>query len=239
MLLIVAYQMIGCLLQLLTRNLAVGLSLTGIIVSPAFGYAGVGFPGARHGVVSARLGRDPAAALVYPDPVRPGRARGAAALHGGAVRVSSAALPSSLWSWCGCASARWPARGFAAPEEAGAAGPPAGPASRGAFVAEWRRVARRSRRLSACSFSPRCSTRCSIRSPTLASLFATFPIAVVDQDNTELSRGADPGARARTATSRSLCAPRALPRRRTPSSRAAPLASSAFRPTRSRTFSRA
>ena len=43
-LLIVAYQMIGCLLQLLTRNMALGLSLTGIIVSPAFGYAGVGFP---------------------------------------------------------------------------------------------------------------------------------------------------------------------------------------------------
>ena len=43
-LLIVAYQLIGCLMQLLARNMAVGLSLTGIIVSPAFGYAGVGFP---------------------------------------------------------------------------------------------------------------------------------------------------------------------------------------------------
>ena len=43
-LLIIAYQMIGCLMQLLARNMAVGLSLTGIIVSPAFGYAGVGFP---------------------------------------------------------------------------------------------------------------------------------------------------------------------------------------------------
>jgi ABC-2 type transport system permease protein len=43
-LLIVAYQMIGALMQLLARNMAVGLSLTGIIVSPAFGYAGVGFP---------------------------------------------------------------------------------------------------------------------------------------------------------------------------------------------------
>ena len=43
-LLIVAYQLIGCLMQLLARNMAVGLSLTGLIVSPAFGYAGVGFP---------------------------------------------------------------------------------------------------------------------------------------------------------------------------------------------------
>jgi ABC-2 type transport system permease protein len=36
--------MVGCLMQLLTLNLALGLSLTAIIVSPAFGYAGVGFP---------------------------------------------------------------------------------------------------------------------------------------------------------------------------------------------------
>src|SRR5262249_1995291 len=43
-LLIAAYQMIGALMPLLTRNMALGLSLTGIIVSPAFGYAGVGFP---------------------------------------------------------------------------------------------------------------------------------------------------------------------------------------------------
>ena len=50
MLLIVAYQMIGCLMQLLARNMALGLSLTGIIVSPAFGYAGVGFPVHRHAV---------------------------------------------------------------------------------------------------------------------------------------------------------------------------------------------
>jgi ABC-2 type transport system permease protein len=42
--LIVAYQMVGCLMQLLVRNLALGLSLTAIVVSPAFGYAGVGFP---------------------------------------------------------------------------------------------------------------------------------------------------------------------------------------------------
>src|SRR5215468_10828550 len=31
-------------MQLLVRDLATGLGLTGLIVSPAFGYAGVGFP---------------------------------------------------------------------------------------------------------------------------------------------------------------------------------------------------
>jgi ABC-2 type transport system permease protein len=43
-LLIVAYLAVGALLQLLLRDLATGLGLTGLIVSPAFGYAGVGFP---------------------------------------------------------------------------------------------------------------------------------------------------------------------------------------------------
>ena len=43
-LLIGAYQGLASLLVLLVRDLPLGLSLTGIMVSPAFGYAGVGFP---------------------------------------------------------------------------------------------------------------------------------------------------------------------------------------------------
>jgi ABC-2 type transport system permease protein len=43
-LLIIAYLSLGALLQLLTRDLATGLGLAGLIASPAFGYAGVGFP---------------------------------------------------------------------------------------------------------------------------------------------------------------------------------------------------
>ena len=43
-------------MQLLVRNMAVGLSLTGIIVSPAFGFAGVGFP-----VLACRTFRAPGA----------------------------------------------------------------------------------------------------------------------------------------------------------------------------------
>src|SRR5262249_29674141 len=41
---LISYLAIGALLQLLVRDLATGLGLTGIVVSPAFGYAGVGFP---------------------------------------------------------------------------------------------------------------------------------------------------------------------------------------------------
>jgi len=41
---VTGYLALGALLQLLTRNLLTGLSATGLIASPAFGYAGVGFP---------------------------------------------------------------------------------------------------------------------------------------------------------------------------------------------------
>src|SRR5215510_1388488 len=43
-LLIAAYLGFAALLALLARNMALGLSLTGIFCSPAFGFAGVGFP---------------------------------------------------------------------------------------------------------------------------------------------------------------------------------------------------
>jgi ABC-2 type transport system permease protein len=43
-LLIIAHLSLGALLQLLTGDLATGLGLAGLIASPAFGYAGVGFP---------------------------------------------------------------------------------------------------------------------------------------------------------------------------------------------------
>src|SRR5262249_13321280 len=44
MLLIISYLAVGALMQLLARDLVTGLSFTGLFVSPAFGYAGVGFP---------------------------------------------------------------------------------------------------------------------------------------------------------------------------------------------------
>jgi ABC-2 type transport system permease protein len=44
MLLIASYLTLGALFQTLTKDLASGLSMTGIFCSPAFGFAGVGFP---------------------------------------------------------------------------------------------------------------------------------------------------------------------------------------------------
>ncbi|WP_256438175.1 ABC transporter permease [Tardiphaga alba] len=42
--LIVSYLALGAAVQLLVRNLSVGLSLSAIICSPAFGFVGIGFP---------------------------------------------------------------------------------------------------------------------------------------------------------------------------------------------------
>src|SRR5262249_6462416 len=43
-LLVISYLALGALLQLLVRDLATGLGMTGLVVSPAFGFLGVGFP---------------------------------------------------------------------------------------------------------------------------------------------------------------------------------------------------
>jgi ABC-2 type transport system permease protein len=43
-LMVIAYLALGALVQLLVRDLPTGLGLSGLIVSPAFGFAGVGFP---------------------------------------------------------------------------------------------------------------------------------------------------------------------------------------------------
>lgn len=43
-LMVIGYLALGALVQLFMRDLPTGLGLTGLIVSPAFGFAGVGFP---------------------------------------------------------------------------------------------------------------------------------------------------------------------------------------------------
>ena len=82
--------------------------------------------------------------------------------------------------------------GLMLPEEDETAIAPATPGVAGAFVAEWRRALGDRGVFSLFMLAP-CSTRSSIRSPISARSCARFPIAVVDQDHSELGRGADPG----------------------------------------------
>ena len=171
MLLIVAYQMIGCLMQLLTRNMALGLSLTGIIVSPAFGYAGVGFPVIAMGWFPRAWG-----AILplrwYIQILFDQASRGAPLRHTAEPFACLCAITAILLAlvWLRC---RALARTGYAGRMSRRRRPPRRPASAAAFLAEWRRVLGDRGVLGLFILAP-CSTRSSIRSPTSASLFATF-----------------------------------------------------------------
>ena len=184
-LLIVAYQMIGCLLQLLTRNLALGLSLTGIIVSPAFGYAGVGFPVIAMGWFPRAWG-----AILplrwYLQILFDQASRGAPLSQSAAPFASLCAITATLMAlvWLRC---RVLARtGFAAPVEQETRVDP-GTGVAGTFVAEWRRVLGDKGVLGLFILAPMLYA-VFYPQPYLGQLVRHIPIAVVDQDNTPLSR---------------------------------------------------
>src|SRR5690242_9279151 len=138
-LLIVAYQMIGCLMQLLARNLAGGLSLTGIIVSPAFGYAGVGFPVLAMGAFPRAWGA--ILPLRWYIQILFDQATRGAALHVTAEPFAilcgiTGVLAMLVWLGFHLLVRHGPL----APAKAEPALPPAASGIAGAFAAEWRRV---------------------------------------------------------------------------------------------------
>ena len=141
-----AYLSLGALLQLLVRNLAFGLSLTGIVCSPAFGFAGVGFPVLAMGASPAAGARCCRCA---------GTSRSCSTRRRAACRPQTRSRPSS-------SSAGWPsstsalpgsrlravARRPAATAEPRCPRPPAGRSGvAGAFADEYAPRARRPRRL--------------------------------------------------------------------------------------------
>ena len=131
--------MIGCLMQLLTRNMALGLSLTGIIVSPAFGYAGVGFP-----VLAMQAFPRAWGAILplrwYIQILFDQASRGAALRFTAEpfAILCGITIVLALLVWLRFRSLV--RRGLAVPEEAEPALGAAAPGVAGAFVAEWRRV---------------------------------------------------------------------------------------------------
>lgn len=183
----IAYQLIGCLMQLLTRNLASGLSLTGIIVSPAFGFVGVGFP---------VLGMEPLPRVIgamlplrwYLQILFDQASRG--------TPLRQTALPFAIL--CGLtavfAALVWwrfrvlVHRGLAVP--AAAESPINLPRTgvAGAFRAEWWRVLSDRSVLGLFVLAP-VIYAFYYPLPYLGQIVRNVPIAVVDQDGTELSRG--------------------------------------------------
>src|SRR5262249_19265345 len=187
-LLIIAYLALGALLQLLAGDLATGLGLSGIIVSPAFGYAGVGFPilgmNAFAQIWSAILPLrwymavllgQAARGLPLPDSARPFAVLAGLAL----VYVVLALLRMSALHRQQRFAAAVP------PEAEEIAVSPRGVG--GAFVAEWRRILGTRAAFSLLFLGP-LLYGIYYPQPYLNQILRKLPIAVVDNDLTELSR---------------------------------------------------
>jgi ABC-2 type transport system permease protein len=186
-LLIVAYQMIGCLMQLLTRNLALGLSLTAIIVSPAFGYAGVGFPVIAMGWFPRAWGS--LLPLRWYMQILFDQASRGAPLHDTAAPFAFlCALTIGLATLVWLRFRALARQDFRTPFDADAQERPARFGIAGAFQAEWRRVLSDRGVLGLFVLGP-LFYAFFYPQPYLGQIVRNVPIAVVDQDNTELSRG--------------------------------------------------
>jgi ABC-2 type transport system permease protein len=187
-LLIIAYLSLGALLQLLARDLASGLGLAGLIASPAFGYAGVGFPAIGMNTfaqvwsailplrwyMAVLLGQAARGLPVTESAVPFAALATLALLFAGLAWLRMASLTRSGW--------------FAIPRPAEPAG--SGPAPRGvggAFTAEWRRVLGTRSAFSVLFLAP-LIYGIYYPQPYLNQILRKLPIAVVDNDLSELSR---------------------------------------------------
>jgi len=187
-LLIIAYLSVGALLQLMVGDLPTGLGLAGLFASPAFGYAGVGFP---------TVGMN-AFAQVW-SAILPLRWY-MAVLLGQAARglpVSESALPFAALAGLTIIFAGLALLRMASLKRKGrfeTARPAEQPESYrtprgigGAFMAEWRRVLGTRSAFSALFLAP---LVCGIYypQPYLNQILRKLPIAVVDNDLSDLSR---------------------------------------------------
>src|SRR5262249_4500950 len=136
---LISYMALGALFQLLVRDLATGLGLTGLLVSPAFGYAGVGFPLlAMNAFASAWSAILP---LRWYMAVLLGQAAPGLPLLDSARAFARLAAVAAIYSLLACLRLRSLAKSTVALPTAPPL--PASEAPRGlggAFVAEWRRV---------------------------------------------------------------------------------------------------
>jgi ABC-2 type transport system permease protein len=187
-LLIVAHLSLGALLQLVAGELATGLGLAGLFVSPAFGYAGVGFP--TIGMNAFAQVWSTILPLRWYMAVLLGQAARGLPVSESAVPFAALAGLTLLYTglaWLRMASLTRKGR-F---ETANPPDPPEiGEASRGiggAFTAEWRRVLGTKSAFSVLVLAP-LVYGVYYPQPYLNQILRKLPIAVVDNDLSDLSR---------------------------------------------------
>jgi ABC-2 type transport system permease protein len=179
-----AYLSVGALFQLLVRNLAFGLSLTGIFCSPAFGFVGVGFPLlAMSGF--ARSWGDLLPLRWYMQILSDQAARGVPAEHSVEPFAVLAGL-AMIYFALAALRLRSIAR-KALPGDEHDAEPPVRPGVVGAFVAEYGRALRERGAFSLIVLAP-VIYGAFYPQPYLGQLVRAIPIAVVDDDSSEVSR---------------------------------------------------
>jgi ABC-2 type transport system permease protein len=187
-LLIVAYLSLGALLQLLAGDLATGLGLAGLFVSPAFGYAGVGFPTVGMNAfaqvwsailplrwyMAVLLGQAARGLPVSESAVPFAALAGLTVLYAGLALLRMSSLKRN---------GRFEIAGLSEPTEIG--GTPRGIG--GAFTAEWRRVLGTRSAFSLLFLAP-LVYGLYYPQPYLNQILRKLPIAVVDNDLSDLSR---------------------------------------------------
>src|SRR5262244_206414 len=187
MLLIVGYLALGALMQLLVRDLATGLGLTGLIVSPAFGYVGVGFP--ILGMNAFALFWGAMLPLRWYMAVLLGQAARGLPLYDSARPFAVLAALAALYTLLAFLRLRAIAasmpRTTPEAEPAAASIPPRGVGE--AFVGEWRRVLAIRGAFMLLVVGP-LVYGLYYPQPYLNQILRKIPIAVVDNDLSELSR---------------------------------------------------
>jgi ABC-2 type transport system permease protein len=186
-LLIIGYLALGALLQLLVRDLATGLGLTGLVVSPAFGYVGVGFP--TLGMNAFAQTWSALLPLRWYMAVLMGQAARGLPLSDSARPFAALAALTTLYTLLAFlrlrAIARSTLRTAPAPEPAPSVAAP--PGVGGAFAAEWQRVLRTRGAFIMLVLAP-LVYGFYYPQPYLNQILRKIPIAVVDNDLSELSR---------------------------------------------------
>jgi ABC-2 type transport system permease protein len=183
---LISYLAIGALLQLLVRDLATGLGLTGIVVSPAFGYAGVGFPLLGMNAFASAWGA--ILPLRWYMALLLGQAARGLPLSDSAPAFAALAALATLYTLLAFLRLRSVAK--STDRAVGASPLPAVAVPRGAggaFVAEWRRVLALRGAFILLVLGP-VVYGIYYPQPYLNQILRKIPIAVVDSDQSELSR---------------------------------------------------